>query len=69
MRSEPTSFVTRLSRWRQWGRRTTCRLGHSITEEFAFPLRTGRPAILPRVVEGHCLVDLRCVLEADDIRI
>src|SRR5699024_7991716 len=32
-----------------------------LPEEFAFPLRTGRPAILPRVVEGHCLVDLRCV--------
>lgn len=40
-----------------------------LPEEFAFPLRTGRPAILPRIVEGHCLVDLRCVLEADDIRI
>ena len=37
-----------------------------LPEIFAFPLRTGRPAILPRVAEGHCLVDLRCVPEADD---
>src|SRR5699024_2313912 len=40
-----------------------------LPEEFAWPLRTGRPAILPRVVEGHFLVGLRCGLEADGMRI
>lgn len=37
-----------------------------LPEDFALPLRTGQPAILPRVAEGHCLVDLRCVPEAND---
>ncbi|MGO4957705.1 L-seryl-tRNA(Sec) selenium transferase [Luteococcus sp. Sow4_B9] len=34
-------------------------------DELARRLRTGRPAVLARVEDGHCLVDLRCV-EADD---
>ena len=38
----------------------------SVAEEFARPLRTGSPAILPRVADGQCLIDLRCVPEADD---
>lgn len=38
----------------------------SVAEDFARPLRTGSPAILPRVADGRCLVDLRCVPEADD---
>ncbi|MGO1536989.1 MAG: L-seryl-tRNA(Sec) selenium transferase [Yaniella sp.] len=38
----------------------------SVAEEFARPLRTGSPAILPRVADGRCLIDLRCVPEADD---
>lgn len=32
-------------------------------------LRTGDPAVLPRVHDGFCLVDLRCVPERDDARI
>ena len=32
------------------------------------PLRTGDPAVLPRVHDGACLLDLRCVPEADDDR-
>ena len=40
----------------------------SLEERFAKPLRTGNPAILPRVTEGRCLLDLRCVpAEADDL--
>ncbi|MDQ0756623.1 L-seryl-tRNA(Sec) selenium transferase [Arthrobacter sp. B3I4] len=35
----------------------------------AAPLRTGDPAVLPRVHDGFCLLDLRCVPEADDDRI
>lgn len=38
----------------------------SLDERFAHPLRNGRPAILPRVADGRCLVDLRCVPVADD---
>ncbi|NWN88500.1 MAG: L-seryl-tRNA(Sec) selenium transferase [Micrococcaceae bacterium] len=38
----------------------------SLEEHFAEPLRTGNPAILPRVADGRCLVDLRCVPPADD---
>lgn len=33
----------------------------SLPESFAAPLRTGTPAILPRVADGRCLLDLRCV--------
>lgn len=35
----------------------------------ASALRTGDPAVLPRVHGGHCLIDLRCVPEADDARL
>ncbi len=35
----------------------------------AAPLRTGDPAVLPRVHGGACLLDLRCVPEADDQRL
>ncbi|MFP5310980.1 MAG: aminotransferase class V-fold PLP-dependent enzyme, partial [Actinomycetes bacterium] len=35
----------------------------------AGPLRTGDPAVLPRVHDGACLVDLRCVPPQDDDRI
>jgi len=38
----------------------------SLDEQFAKPLRTGTPAILPRVTEGRCLVDLRCVPADND---
>ena len=37
-----------------------------LPESAAAPLRTGRPAVLPRVHDGACLVDLRCIPEADD---
>ena len=33
----------------------------SLPETYARRLRTGSPAILPRVADGRCLVDLRCV--------
>lgn len=40
----------------------------SLDEAFAKPLRTGSPAILPRVTDGRCLLDLRCVpAEADAV--
>ncbi|WP_374614270.1 L-seryl-tRNA(Sec) selenium transferase [Gordonia sp. (in: high G+C Gram-positive bacteria)] len=32
-------------------------------------LRVGDPAVLPRVHDDACLVDLRCVPEADDVRV
>ena len=38
----------------------------SVPERFARGLRTGSPAILPRVAEGRCLLDLRCVPPAHD---
>ncbi len=41
----------------------------ALPEELAHPLRTGDPAVLPRVPGGACLVDLRCVPEADDERV
>ncbi|RUP79140.1 L-seryl-tRNA(Sec) selenium transferase, partial [Kocuria sp. HSID17590] len=37
-----------------------------LPEAAAAPLRLGTPAVLPRVHDGACLVDLRCVPEADD---
>ncbi len=40
-----------------------------LPEPAAARLRTGRPAVLPRVHDGACLVDLRCVPEADDDRL
>lgn len=40
-----------------------------LPEEVAARLRTGDPAVLPRLTDGGCLVDLRCVLEEDDERV
>lgn len=37
-----------------------------LPEAAAAALRLGTPAVLPRVHDGACLVDLRCVPEADD---
>lgn len=41
----------------------------ALPEATAHPLRTGDPAVLPRVTGGACLVDLRCVPEVDDDRV
>ncbi|MFC7458796.1 L-seryl-tRNA(Sec) selenium transferase [Brachybacterium sp. GCM10030267] len=38
----------------------------ALEPELATPLRTGDPAVVPTVREGECLLDLRCVPEADD---
>ena len=35
----------------------------------AEPLRAGDPAVLPRVHDGACLLDLRCLPESDDDRL
>jgi len=40
-----------------------------LPEGLAPLLRTGDPAVLPRVHDGSCLIDLRCVPAADDDRI
>lgn len=40
-----------------------------LPEKIAGRLRTGNPAVLPRVNDGSCLIDLRCVPAADDDRI
>ncbi|OMH35081.1 L-seryl-tRNA(Sec) selenium transferase [Tersicoccus sp. Bi-70] len=40
-----------------------------LDEAAAVALRTGRPAVLPRVHDGACLLDLRCIPEADDGRL
>lgn len=40
-----------------------------LPEATAHRLRTGDPAVLPRVHDGACLIDLRCVPEADDERL
>ncbi|MCD1145821.1 L-seryl-tRNA(Sec) selenium transferase [Kocuria sp. LUK] len=40
-----------------------------LPEAAAAPLRAGEPAVLPRVHGGACLLDLRCVPEADDARL
>jgi L-seryl-tRNA(Ser) seleniumtransferase len=40
-----------------------------LPEAAAAALRTGDPAVLPRVHDGACLIDLRCVPEADDDRL
>ncbi|AKK10577.1 L-seryl-tRNA(Sec) selenium transferase [Corynebacterium uterequi] len=37
-----------------------------LPQSLAAPLRTGSPAVLPRVHDGACLVDLRCVPPASD---
>lgn len=38
-----------------------------LPEAAAKRLRTGEPAVLPRVHDGACLVDLRCVPETSDV--
>ncbi|OBK90783.1 L-seryl-tRNA(Sec) selenium transferase [Mycolicibacter sinensis] len=40
-----------------------------LPEATAAALRAGEPAVLPRVHDGACLLDLRCVPEADDERL
>ncbi|MEB3063881.1 L-seryl-tRNA(Sec) selenium transferase [[Mycobacterium] zoologicum] len=40
-----------------------------LPETVAAPLRLGDPAVLPRVHDGACLLDLRCVAEPDDERL
>jgi L-seryl-tRNA(Ser) seleniumtransferase len=40
-----------------------------LPEAVAAALRTGDPAVLPRVHDGACLVDLRCIPAADDDRL
>lgn len=37
-----------------------------LPETLAAALRLGDPAVLPRVHDGACLLDLRCISEADD---
>ncbi|SKY53088.1 selenocysteine synthase [Mycobacteroides abscessus subsp. abscessus] len=38
----------------------------ALPEQAAKALRTGSPAVLARVHDGVCLVDLRCIPETDD---
>ncbi|WP_291795573.1 L-seryl-tRNA(Sec) selenium transferase [Brevibacterium sp.] len=38
----------------------------ALPEAVAGPLRTGTPAVVGRVHEGRCLIDLRCVPEPED---
>ena len=40
-----------------------------LPEPAAGALRAGDPAVLPRVHDGACLLDLRCIREADDDRL
>ena len=40
-----------------------------LPEDCAEPLRLGDPAIVARVHQGRCLIDLRCVSESDDRRV
>ncbi len=40
-----------------------------LPEAAAVHLRTGDPAVLPRVHDGACLIDLRCIPDADDDRL
>jgi L-seryl-tRNA(Ser) seleniumtransferase len=40
-----------------------------LPEAAAVLLRTGEPPVLPRVHDGACLLDLRCVPDADDDRL
>ena len=40
-----------------------------LPESAAGPLRAGDPAVLPRVHDGACLLDLRCIPESDDDRL
>ena len=41
----------------------------ALPESTAARLRLGDPAVLPRVHDGRCLVDLRCIPAADDERL
>ena len=38
----------------------------ALPEPFAAALRAGRPAVIGRLERGRCLLDLRCVEEAED---
>lgn len=38
----------------------------ALPEDFAPALRTGDPAVLPRVHDGSCLIDLRCISADQD---
>ncbi|WP_206215009.1 L-seryl-tRNA(Sec) selenium transferase [Corynebacterium lizhenjunii] len=38
----------------------------ALPAHLARPLRLGEPAVLPRVHEGRCLIDLRCIPESAD---
>ena len=38
----------------------------ALEEELAAILRAGSPAVLPRVHQGQCLVDVRCIPADDD---
>jgi L-seryl-tRNA(Ser) seleniumtransferase len=40
-----------------------------LPEPAAGALRAGYPAVLPRVHDGACLLDLRCIPESDDDRL
>ncbi|HEU0190208.1 MAG TPA: L-seryl-tRNA(Sec) selenium transferase [Mycobacterium sp.] len=40
-----------------------------LPESTATRLRAGNPAVLPRLHDGACLIDLRCIPEADDERL
>ncbi len=40
-----------------------------LPDSAASPLRAGDPAVLPRVHDGACLLDLRCIPESDDDRL
>jgi L-seryl-tRNA(Ser) seleniumtransferase len=40
-----------------------------LPESVAAPLRAGDPAVLPRVHDGACLLDVRCIPESDDDRL
>jgi L-seryl-tRNA(Ser) seleniumtransferase len=40
-----------------------------LPESAAELLRAGDPAILPRVHDGACLLDLRCIPDSDDDRL
>ena len=41
----------------------------SLPEACAARLRAGRPAVVGRIERGRCLIDIRCVLPADDGRL
>jgi L-seryl-tRNA(Ser) seleniumtransferase len=41
----------------------------ALPEWCAAPLRTGRPAVVGRVEQGRCLIDVRCVPPGDDERL